>query len=103
MCKMVKLIIYKSTITLNVNGLNVPTKRLEWVNGCRNNTHIHTTYKTLISELMTHTKWVNEKRKSMQNGNQKKTRVVILLSYKKKKKKPFKIQTVRKDTKKDTT
>ena len=97
MCKMVKLIIYKSVITLNVNGLNVPTKRLEWVNGCRNNTHIYTTYKTLISELMTHTKWVNEKRKSMQNVNQKKTRVLILLSYKKKK--PFKIQTVRKDKK----
>ena len=32
---------YISIITLNVNGLNAPTKDIDWLNGCKNKTHIY--------------------------------------------------------------
>ena len=31
---------YISIITLNVNGLNAPTKDIDWLNGYKNKTHI---------------------------------------------------------------
>ena len=45
---------YLSIITLNVNGLNVPTKRnrvSEWIK--KNKTHLFTVYKRLILDLRT--------------------------------------------------
>ena len=41
--------------TLNVNGLNVPTKNIDWLNGCKNKTQIYAVYKKLTSDLGTHT------------------------------------------------
>ena len=46
---------YISKITLNVNGLNAPTKRQrldEWI---QNKTHIYAVYKRPTSDLGTHT------------------------------------------------
>ena len=43
-----------SIITLNVNGLNAPTKNTGWLNGYKNKTHIHTVYKKPTSDLKTH-------------------------------------------------
>ena len=44
---------YLSIITLNVNGLNAPIKRLaEWI---KNKTPIYAVYKRLTSNLGTHT------------------------------------------------
>ena len=45
---------YLSIITLNVNGLNVPTKRhrvSEWIK--KNKTHLFAVYKRLILDLRT--------------------------------------------------
>ena len=42
---------YISIITLNVNGLNAPTKRL---NGYKNKSHIYAVYKKPPSDLKTH-------------------------------------------------
>ena len=36
---------YISIITLNVNGLNAPTKDTDWLNGYKNKTHIYAVYK----------------------------------------------------------
>ena len=47
---------YISIITLNVTGLNPPTKRhrlAEWIK--KNKTHIYTVYKRPTSDLGTHT------------------------------------------------
>ena len=41
-----------SIITLNVNGLNTPTKTL---NGYKNKTHTYAVYKRPTSDLGTHT------------------------------------------------
>ena len=41
--------------TLNVNGLNAPTKRHRLVNGYKNKTHIYAVYKRSTSDLGTHT------------------------------------------------
>ena len=46
---------YISIITLNVNGLNAPTKRYRWRNGYKNKTHIQAVYKKPTSDLRTHT------------------------------------------------
>ena len=46
---------YISIITLNVNGLNVSTKEMDWLNGYRNKTCIYAVYKTSTSDLGTHT------------------------------------------------
>jgi len=36
---------YVSMITLNVNGLNSPTKSIDWLNGYKNKTHIYAVFK----------------------------------------------------------
>ena len=45
---------YISITTLNVNGLNAPTKNTDWMNGYKNKTHIYAVYKRSTSELGTH-------------------------------------------------
>ena len=42
-----------SVVTLNVNGLNAPTKR-HWLNGYKNKTHIYAVYKKPTSDLKIH-------------------------------------------------
>ena len=44
---------YILIITLNVNGLNAPTKRHSSLNGYKNKTHIYAVYKTCTSDLGT--------------------------------------------------
>ena len=46
---------YTSIITLNVNGLNAPTKRHRLAEGIQNKTHIYAVYKRPTSDLGTHT------------------------------------------------
>ena len=46
---------YISIITLNVNGLNAPTKGTDWLNGYKNKTHIYAVYKKPTSDLKIHT------------------------------------------------
>ena len=46
---------YISVITLNVNGLNAPTKVVDWLNGYKSKTCIYAVYKRLNSDLGTHT------------------------------------------------
>ena len=71
---------YISIITLNVNGLNAPTKDIDWLNGYKNKTHIYAIYKRPISDLETHTLKVREWKKIFHaNENQKKAGVVILI------------------------
>ena len=41
--------------TLNVNGLNVPTKNIDWLNGYKNKTCIYAVYKRPTSDLGAHT------------------------------------------------
>ena len=45
---------YISVITLNVSGLNAPTKRHDWLIGHKNKTHIYAVYRKLTSDLKTH-------------------------------------------------
>ena len=45
---------YISIITLNVNGLNVPTKRHRLAEWIQNKTHIYAVYKRSTSDLGTH-------------------------------------------------
>ena len=45
---------YISIITLNVNGLNAPTKNRDWLNGYKYTTHIYAVYKKPTSDLKTH-------------------------------------------------
>ena len=45
---------YISIITLNVNGLNVPKKKLGWLNGYKNKIHMYAVYKKPTSDLKTH-------------------------------------------------
>ena len=69
-------------ITLNVNGLNAPTKRhrlSEWV---QNKNHIYAVYKKPTSGLKTHTDWKWENTKIQANGKQRKAEVAILISDK---------------------
>ena len=42
---------YISMITLNVNGLNAPTKGTDWLNGYKNKTHLYAVYKKYTSDL----------------------------------------------------
>ena len=42
---------YISIITLNVNGLNAPTKDTDWLNGYKNKTHIYSVYKKPTPDL----------------------------------------------------
>jgi len=46
---------YLSIITLNVNGLNAPTKDKDWLNGYKNKTPIYVFYKRPTSKQGTHT------------------------------------------------
>ena len=46
---------YLSIITLNVNGLNAPTKDKDWLNGYKNKTPIYAAYKRHSSKQGTHT------------------------------------------------
>ena len=46
---------YISIITLNVNGLNAPTKRHRLAEWIQNKTHIYAVYKKRTSDLRTHT------------------------------------------------
>ena len=46
---------YLSIISLNVNGLNVPTKDKDWLNGYINKTPIYAVYKRPTSKQGTHT------------------------------------------------
>ena len=46
---------YLSVITLNVNGLNAPTKDKDWLNGYKNKTPIYVVYKRPTSKQGTHT------------------------------------------------
>ena len=46
---------YLSVITLNVNGLNAPTKDKDWLNGYKNKTPIYVVYKTRTSKQGTQT------------------------------------------------
>ena len=75
---------YLSTITLNINGLNTPTKRqrpAEWIQKqdpylfCLQETHLklRDTYRLKVKD------WKNI---FHINGDQKKTGVAILISYK---------------------
>ena len=75
---------YISIITLNVNGLNAPTKRHRLVNVYKNKTHIYAVYKKPTSDLKTHIAWKWEDGKSIfhANGKQKKAEVAILISDK---------------------
>ena len=65
---------YISVITLNVSGLNAPTKRKDRLNGYKNKSHIYAVYKNPISDLKTHIdwKWKDGKIYSMQMGNKRK-------------------------------
>ena len=45
---------YISRITLNVNGLNDPTKDTDWLKGYKNKTHTYAVYKRPTSDLGTH-------------------------------------------------
>ena len=45
---------YIAIITLNVNGLNAPTKDTDWLNGYKNKTHIYAVYKKSTSDLKIH-------------------------------------------------
>ena len=46
---------YILIITLNVNGLNAPNKRLRLAEWIQNKTHIYAVYKRPTSDLGTHT------------------------------------------------
>ena len=46
---------YILIITLNVNGLNAPTKNTDWLNGYKNKTKIYAANKRPTSDLGTHT------------------------------------------------
>ena len=89
---------YILIITLNVNGLNVSTKRhrlAEWTQ--EQDPYIYAVYRRPTSDLGTHTdwKWGDGKRYFMQmeSKDQKKSGVAILISEKI----DFKIKNVAKD------
>ena len=43
-----------SIITLNVNKLMLQPKDIDWLNGCKNKSHIYAVYKKSLSDLKTH-------------------------------------------------
>ena len=65
---------YISIITLNVNGLNAPTKSHRLVDGYKNKTHTYAVYKKPSSDLKTHIdwKWEDGKIHFMQMGSKRK-------------------------------
>ena len=48
---------YMSIIAVNVNGLNVPTKRHRLAQLIQKKTHIYAVYKKSTSDLKTHIDW----------------------------------------------
>ena len=46
---------YISITTLNVNGLNAPTKDIDWLKGYKTKTRVYAVYKRPTSDLRTHT------------------------------------------------
>ena len=46
---------YVSIINLNVNGLKIRPKDIDWLNGYQNKTRIYAVYKRPTSDLGTHT------------------------------------------------
>ena len=74
---------YTSTITLNVNGLNAPTKTHGLADGYKNKTHIYAVFKRPTS-VLGNTQIESERRKEIfhANGNQKKAGIAILISDK---------------------
>ena len=93
--------IYISIITLNVNGLNDPTKRhrlAEWLQ--KQDPYICRLQETHFRTRVTYRLKVRGRKKIFHgNGNQKKAEVAILISEKKKTLK----QRLLEETKKDTT
>ena len=85
---------YLSIMTLNVNGMNAPTKRKDWLNGHKNETLIYAVYKRTTSQWGIHTdwKWRAGKKIFRGIGDQKKAGVAILISDKI----DFKIKAVKK-------
>ena len=75
---------YISIITLNVNGLNAPTKRQTGWMDKKNKTHIYAVYKKPTSDLKTHNRLKVRGWKNIfhANGKQKKAGVAILISNK---------------------
>ena len=77
--------IYISITTLNVNGLNAPTKKhrlAEWIQK-KTNTNTYSVYKKPTSDLKTYRLKVRGwKNVFHENGKQKKARVEILISDK---------------------
>ena len=45
---------YISVNTLNISGLNDPTKDIDWLNGYKNKTNIYAIYKKPTSDLKTY-------------------------------------------------
>ena len=90
---------YKQIITLNVNGLNAPTKRHRLPEGIQNqDPYIRCLQKTHFRSRETYRVKVRGWKKVFHaNGNQKKAGVAILISDKI----DFKIKNVQ-ETKKDT-
>ena len=74
---------YLSIITLNVNGLNAPTKDEDWLNGYKNKTIIYAVYKRPTSKQWTQKDLKVKVWKKIfhANGDQKKA-VAILTSDK---------------------
>ena len=72
---------YISIITLNVNGLNAPTKRHRLAEWLQNKTHIYAVYKKLNSDLKIHIDWKVRGWKNIfhANGKQKNAGVIILI------------------------
>ena len=70
---------YISIITLNVNGLNTPTKRHRLAEWIQNKTHIYAVYKKHTSDLKTHRLKVRGWKNIFHaHGKQKKAGVAIL-------------------------
>ena len=86
---------YLSIITLNVNGLNAPTKDEDWLNGYKNKTLIYAVYKRPTSKQGTQKDLKVKVWKKIfhANGDQKKARVAIVISDKI----DFKITAVKRD------
>ena len=86
---------YLSIITLNVNGLNAPTKRqrlAEWIQ--KQDPHICCLQETHLNPRDTHRLKVKGWKKIFhENGDQKKVGVAILISYKM----DFEIKAVKRD------
>ena len=74
---------YISIITLNINGLNLQSKGIDWSNGYNSKTHIYAVYKKPTSDLKTRIDWKWEDEKIFHGSeSQKKAGVAILISDK---------------------